>query len=103
MPFQGNQFGIEKHNLLAQEILKCFQNDPKMVPHGPPLPSPSPSPASAKVSCQAANKLEKNTCLMIYYDFDEKVKNKFLLPYHTIPDRALPGRALAAKETRRNK
>ena len=30
---------------------------------------PSPSPASANVSSQGANKLEKNTCLMIFSDF----------------------------------
>ena len=34
-------------------------------------PPPSPSPASAKVSCQRANKLETNTCLMNFYDFYE--------------------------------
>ena len=36
-----------------------------MVPNGPP---PSQSPALAKVSCQAANKLEKNICLMVFYE-----------------------------------
>ena len=40
-----------------------------------PTPPPCPSPASAKVSCQGANKLEQNKCLMNFYDFMRR-KNK---------------------------
>ena len=43
-----------------------------MVQNGPPQ---SPSPASANVSCQGANKLEKNKCLMIFYDCNKKEQN----------------------------
>ena len=42
-----------------------------MVPNGPPS---FPSPASAKVSYLGANKLEKNTCLIIFNDFNAKKK-----------------------------
>ena len=50
-------------------VLKWSENWPKMIPNAP-LP-PSPSPTSAKVSCQGANKLEKNALLMIFYHFYE--------------------------------
>ena len=45
-----------------------------MIPND--LPPNSPSPATAEISCQGANKLEKNTLLMnffYFYEEDQKV------------------------------
>ena len=78
-------FCIFQHTLTNKfdlfESFECFEFAKKktcikMVLNGsPPTPLPSPSPASAKVSCQGANNLEKNRCLMKIYPFYEKIKN----------------------------
>ena len=44
-----------------------------------PIGTPSPPPASAKVSCQGASTLGKNTLLTILYDFGERSKQKPLM------------------------
>ena len=59
-----------KFQLKKNEHFCSYSDGPKMFP--PPLPSPSP--VSAKVSCQGAIKLEKNTLLMIFYGFHEKIE-----------------------------
>ena len=43
----------------------------------PSLPA-SPSPASAKVSCQGEYFCKENICLMIFYDFNNKVKKSLI-------------------------
>jgi hypothetical protein len=57
-------------------LIFSFKNGPKWSL--PPNPTPSPSLASAEVSCQGAEKIENNTCLMIFYNCYEKRQTQSL-------------------------
>ena len=76
--FQGFFWLKGKLLLHSRMILKLSLNGSKwsqMVSNGPP---PIPIPASAKVSCEGANELEKNTLLMMFYHLYKKDEESLL-------------------------
>ena len=75
VPRAFNAIIHKKHNLAAYGVLKWNQNDPKMVIQLSQMVLPHPHPRrQQKFPARGQHKLEKNKCLMMFYDFYENVK-----------------------------